>query len=51
MNCQNRLIIPARSELMYEPGRMGRVMNPIDYFMAIFAGICIGLVGVAYILG
>jgi hypothetical protein len=24
-------------------------MSPIDYFMAIFTGMCIGLAGVAYI--
>jgi hypothetical protein len=26
-----------------------RTMGPIDYFMAIFAGMCIGVAGVAYI--
>jgi hypothetical protein len=27
------------------------VVDPIDYFMAIFTGMCIGLAGMAYILG
>jgi hypothetical protein len=27
-----------------------RAMNPIDYFIAIFAGMCIGIAGVAYVL-
>jgi hypothetical protein len=25
-------------------------MSPIDYFMAIFTGMCIGVAGVAYVL-
>jgi hypothetical protein len=25
-------------------------MSPIDYFMAIFTGMCIGVTGVAYVL-
>jgi hypothetical protein len=28
-----------------------RSMSPIDYFIAIFAGMCIGLAGMAYVLG
>jgi hypothetical protein len=27
------------------------VVDPIDYFMAIFTGMCIGLAGMAYVLG
>jgi hypothetical protein len=30
-------------------GLGGSLMSPIDYFMAIFAGMCIGVAGVAYV--
>jgi len=28
-----------------------RSMSPIDYFIAIFVGMCIGLAGMAYVFG
>ena len=29
---------------------IGGIMTPIDYFMAVFVGMCLGFAGLAYLL-
>ena len=49
-----RAVIPDGPRIICAPAPMmggETAMSPIDYFMAIFAGVCIGVAGAAYVLG